>query len=84
MIGVYFVALSVSGFTLLGAEAWVQPVFNGAALIAAVALTTFAKRTRERGGTVSVADAESPSGGSLSKAGEKAVQLTSTAGEKGG
>lgn len=50
VVGVYFVAISVSGFTLLGAETWVQPVFNGAALIIAVALTTFIKRARESGG----------------------------------
>lgn len=44
VIGVYFVALSVSGFTLLGAETWVQPVFNGGSLIAAVALSTLFAR----------------------------------------
>jgi ribose transport system permease protein len=48
MIGVYFVAISVSGFTLLGAEIWVQPVFNGASLVIAVALSTFFARQRER------------------------------------
>jgi ribose transport system permease protein len=56
VIGVYFVAISVSGFTLLGAETWVQPVFNGAALIVAVALTTFIKRARERGSAIPVAE----------------------------
>ncbi len=60
VIGVYFVAISVSGFTLLGAETWVQSVFNGGALIVAVAFTTFAKRARERGGTVRVADLGRP------------------------
>lgn len=55
VIGVYFVAVSVSGFTLLGAETWVQPVFNGTALIVAVALTTFIKRARERGGAARIA-----------------------------
>lgn len=49
VIGVYLVAVSVSGFTLLGAETWVQPVFNGGALIIAVAMTTFISRARERG-----------------------------------
>lgn len=48
IIGVYFIAISVSGFTLLGAEQWVQPVFNGAALVAAVALSTLFARQRER------------------------------------
>ena len=51
VIGVYFVAVSVSGLTLLGAETWVQPVFNGGALIIAVALTTFLARARERTGS---------------------------------
>jgi ribose transport system permease protein len=60
VIGVYFVAVAVSGFTLLGAETWVQPVFNGTALIVAVALTTFAKRARERGGAVPVAAEGAP------------------------
>jgi ribose transport system permease protein len=86
VIGVYFVAISVSGFTLLGAQTWVQPVFNGTALIVAVALTTFAKRARERGGTVRISHLESPPGDNPSpKAGEETVRLTSSAaGESGG
>lgn len=48
VIGVFFVAISVNGFSLLGAETWVQPVFNGGALITAVALTTFIARAKER------------------------------------
>jgi ribose transport system permease protein len=48
LVGVYFIAVSVNGLSLLGAEIWVQPVFNGAALIVAVALTTFIARARER------------------------------------
>ena len=48
IVGVYFVAMTVSGFTLLGANVWVQPVFNGAALVFAVALSTFIARHRER------------------------------------
>jgi ribose transport system permease protein len=51
IIGVFFVAVSVSGFTLLGASDWVQPVFDGAALVAAVMLSTFMARSRERGTT---------------------------------
>lgn len=47
IVGVYFIAMSVSGFTLLGANVWVQPVFNGAALVFAVALSTFLARRRE-------------------------------------
>jgi ribose transport system permease protein len=47
VVGVYFVAISVSGLTLLGADIWVQPVFNGASLIVAVALSTLMARRRE-------------------------------------
>lgn len=35
-IGLLFVSVTVSGLTLLGVEAWVQPVFTGGALVAAV------------------------------------------------
>jgi ribose transport system permease protein len=48
VIGVFLVAVSVSGFTLLGATGWVQQVFDGGALIFAVALSTFMGRARER------------------------------------
>ncbi|MEU6407827.1 ABC transporter permease [Microbispora sp. NPDC046933] len=41
MIGVLFVSASVSGLTLAGASNWAQPVFNGAALLAAVGLSTY-------------------------------------------
>ena len=36
VIGLLFVAVSISGLTLLGAPAWVGAVFNGAALLVAV------------------------------------------------
>ena len=49
MIGVLFVATSVSGLTLAGASDWVQPVFNGGALLVAVVLSTYL--TRRRRGT---------------------------------
>jgi ribose transport system permease protein len=64
IIGVYVVAISVSGFTLLGAETWVQPVFNGTALIIAVALTTFIKRARDRGGSVPMIQPDAAASGS--------------------
>lgn len=35
-VGLLFVGATVSGLTLLGVEAWVQPVFTGGALVAAV------------------------------------------------
>jgi ribose transport system permease protein len=47
IIGVYFVGFSVSGFTLMGADVWVQSVFNGVALVLAVALSTFMSRRAE-------------------------------------
>ena len=47
VIGVFFVATSVSGLTLLGADVWVQPVFNGVSLIVAVTLSTLIARSRE-------------------------------------
>ncbi len=46
MIGVLFVAASVSGLTLSGASDWVQPVFNGGALMVAVILSTYLNRRR--------------------------------------
>jgi ribose transport system permease protein len=48
LVGTYFVAISVSGLTLLGANIWVSPTFNGVALIVAVALSTLIARARER------------------------------------
>lgn len=46
IIGVFFVAVSVTGLTLAGAAVWVQPVFNGGSLIVAVALSTLVARAR--------------------------------------
>jgi ribose transport system permease protein len=56
IVGVLFVAVSISGLSLAGADIWVAPVFDGAALIVAVALSTFLARVRQlsssaRGGT---------------------------------
>jgi ribose/xylose/arabinose/galactoside ABC-type transport system permease subunit len=48
VVGVALVAVSVSGLTLAGAEDWVNPVFNGAALAIAVAASSFLGR-RSRG-----------------------------------
>jgi ribose transport system permease protein len=47
IVGVFVVAIAVNGFTLLGAEAWVTPVFNGAALVGAVTISTLMGRRRE-------------------------------------
>lgn len=51
IIGVLFVSVSVSGLTLSGASAWVSPVFNGAALLIAVALSRYLGRHRAAAGT---------------------------------
>ncbi len=46
VIGVLFVAVAVSGLTLAGVSDWVQPVFNGCALIVAIGLSTYLARRR--------------------------------------
>lgn len=46
IIGIFFVAVGVTGFTLVGADAWVTPVFDGAVLIAAVFISTVVGRRR--------------------------------------
>jgi ribose transport system permease protein len=48
VLGVYFLAVAVNGFTLMGAQAWITPVFNGAALVVAVLLSTLMGRRRDR------------------------------------
>lgn len=40
IVGVFFVAVSVNGLTLAGAADWVDPVFNGAAVVLAVGAST--------------------------------------------
>jgi ribose transport system permease protein len=40
IVGVFFVAVSVNGLTLAGAADWVDPVFNGAAVVVAVSAST--------------------------------------------
>ena len=44
VLGVFFVACCVSGLNLAGVKPWVQPVFNGAALAAAVTISTLGAR----------------------------------------
>jgi ribose transport system permease protein len=46
LIGVLFVAVSVNGLVLAGAADWVEPTFNGAALLVAVTLSTAIARRR--------------------------------------
>lgn len=49
VIGAIFVSVSVSGLALSGASGWASNVFNGIALLAAVALSTYLGRSRRRG-----------------------------------
>lgn len=48
IIGVYVVAVAVDGFSLMGAASWVTSVFNGAALVLSVAVSTLLAQARER------------------------------------
>lgn len=43
-VGLLFVSVTVSGLTLMGVEAWVQPVFTGGALVAAVLIAHWFQR----------------------------------------
>jgi ribose transport system permease protein len=47
VFGVFLVAVSVNGLTLLGGQSWVTDVFNGAALVLSVAASTLIARGRE-------------------------------------
>jgi ribose transport system permease protein len=47
ILGVFLVAVAVDGFTLMGAESWVNQIFNGGALVIAVAVSTLMGRRRE-------------------------------------
>lgn len=47
IFGVFLVAVAVNGFTFMGADAWVTPVFNGSALVLAVAISTLMGRARD-------------------------------------
>ncbi|TVT10231.1 ABC transporter permease, partial [Amycolatopsis bartoniae] len=47
VVGVLFVAASVSGLTLSGADSWVDQLFNGVALLVAVGLSSYLRRRRE-------------------------------------
>jgi ribose transport system permease protein len=46
LIAIAFLACSLSGLALVGAAAWVEPVYDGCALIVAVALSTWLRRRR--------------------------------------
>ncbi|MBZ5739567.1 ABC transporter permease [Nocardioides mangrovi] len=46
LVGVFFVAISVNGLTLAGAQDWVDPVFNGGAVVLAVAAAAILAKRR--------------------------------------
>ncbi|MGD2100988.1 MAG: ABC transporter permease [Acidimicrobiia bacterium] len=46
LLGLYLVGVTVSGLTLLGAQSWVEPVFNGSIIVIAVSLSTYIGRRR--------------------------------------
>ena len=48
IVGVLFVAVAVDGLTLAGAADWVQPVFDGAGLLIAVAISSLLARNSNR------------------------------------
>ncbi|MEO3860674.1 ABC transporter permease [Acrocarpospora sp. B8E8] len=49
LVGVFFVAISINGLTLAGAADWVEPVFNGGAVIVAVAVSSLLTHRRLTG-----------------------------------
>lgn len=49
LIGVYLVGVAVAGLQQIGVDAWVQDVFNGGALVLAVAGSGFLTRFQRRG-----------------------------------
>lgn len=50
VLAVFFLAATVSGLTLAGVAPWVEPTFNGTALIVAVAMSTVIARRRAASG----------------------------------
>ncbi|MFH5823162.1 ABC transporter permease [Georgenia sp. AZ-5] len=46
VVGVLFVAFTVSGLSIAGAQSWASPVFNGAALVGGIAISTYFGRHR--------------------------------------
>lgn len=52
ILALFFVGIAVSGLTLLGAQSWITDVFNGGAVVIAVALAAHFRRRRT--GTVTL------------------------------
>ena len=48
ILAVYTLAIAVAGLQQMGAPVWFEPVFNGAALVLAVAASQWALRQRQR------------------------------------
>jgi ribose transport system permease protein len=48
VLAIFLIAIAINGFSLLGADAWITPVFNGFALVFAVAASTLIRRSRRR------------------------------------
>ena len=48
LIGIYFLATGILGLQLLGLGGWIEDVFYGAALVAAVAVSSLIRRRRRR------------------------------------
>lgn len=46
ILALFFVGIAVSGLTLLGAQSWITDVFNGGAVVVAVALAAHFRRRR--------------------------------------
>jgi len=69
IFGIFLIAVAINGFTFLGAASWVSSVFNGGALVAAVAISTLMGRAREsraRRVLMSTSRDESPPGSAAS------------------
>lgn len=49
VVGLLFVAVAISGLALLGVPPWVEPVFNGSAVVLAVTLSTYLGRSGHTG-----------------------------------
>lgn len=47
VIGLFTLGVAINGFTFMGAQAWVTQVFDGLALVLAVAVSTLMRRHRE-------------------------------------
>jgi ribose transport system permease protein len=55
LLAIYFIAASVSGLQLAGADFWIESVVTGAALVVGVALSTVASRHRRGASAADVA-----------------------------